>query len=158
MAPSSIPGFSQVSVKQRTLQFLISRCKLLRSRRSVSLYSSTSTLASRMFGREDPCGRDRSRCLIPPCLPRCFLLCWGGCIDGSRNGLACLCGRGCSWCLSPPPFPQCLFQCLHLKTLTGQAIFVKINNLAELTERQLEMSAPPSSLCGHRLIVNLLTV
>ncbi len=49
--------------------------------------------------------RDHSWCLIPPRL-ECFLPCWGGCIDWSRDGLACLCGRGRSWCLSPPPFPR----------------------------------------------------
>ncbi len=33
------------------------------------------TLASRMLDREDPCGQDHSWCLIPSCLPQCFLLC-----------------------------------------------------------------------------------
>ncbi len=39
MALSGIPGFSQISVKQRTLQFLISRWKLTRAQRSSSLLS-----------------------------------------------------------------------------------------------------------------------
>ncbi len=70
MALSGIPGFSQVLVKQRTLQFLKSCWKLMQARRSYSLLSNTCS-----------------------CLPQCFLLCWRGSIDGSRDGLACLCGR-----------------------------------------------------------------
>ncbi len=95
-----VEGLSQVSVKQRTLQFLISRWKLMWARRSSSLLSKACTLANRMLGREDPCSWDCSRCP-----PWCFLPCWSGWIDGCRDGLACLCGWGCSWCLSPPPFP-----------------------------------------------------
>ncbi len=49
---------------------------------------------------EDPCGWSCRRCLVLPRLPRCFLPCWGGCIDGSRDGLACLCVWGLSWCSS----------------------------------------------------------
>ncbi len=100
MVLSGIPGFSQVSLKQRALQFLITGWKLMQARRPSSLLSNACTLASRML-REYPCGRDHSRCLISPCLlPRCLLPCWGECRDGSRDGLACLCGRGCSWCYS----------------------------------------------------------
>ncbi len=55
-ALSGIPGFRQVSVKQRTLQFLISRWKLMWARRPSSLLSNACTWASRMLGREDPCG------------------------------------------------------------------------------------------------------
>ncbi len=90
MVLSGIPGLCQFSLKQRTLQFLISHWKLMQARRSSSLLSNASMLASRMLGREDPCGWDRSRCLINPCPPRYFLQCWGRCIDGNRDGLACL--------------------------------------------------------------------
>ncbi len=89
---------------------------LVYSFRSSSLLSNACTLASRMLGKEDPCGWDCSWCLIPLCLPRCFLLSWDGCIDGSSDGLACLCGQGRSWRSSPPPF----LRCLHLKTSTSQ--------------------------------------
>ncbi len=77
--------------EEKTL--LMSCWKLIQVWSSSSLLSDACTLAGRMLGREDPCGRDNSWC-CPSTFTLCFLLCWGGCIDGSRDGRACLCGWG----------------------------------------------------------------
>ncbi len=141
---SGIPGFSG-EAKDFTLQFLISCWKQMWARRSSSLLSKAYTLASRMLGREDPCSRDCSRCLIPSRLPWYFLPCWGGCIDGGRDGLC----QNRGWCLSPPPFPQCLHRCLHLKTLTGQAAESAGGESTKLSRPFLYPDEQPVVTCHH---------
>ncbi len=100
-ALSGIPGFSQVLVKQRTLQFLISRWILMMMSSSLS---NACTLASRKLGREDPCGLDLRWCSLHIFLSISSFWCCNGCTDGQRDGLVCLCSWGCSWCFIPSTF------------------------------------------------------
>ncbi len=72
-AVSGTVGVSHVSVKQRMLQSLMSRWKLILALRSSILFSKDWTLASRILGRGGLWALFLSLLRIPACLPRCFL-------------------------------------------------------------------------------------
>ncbi len=72
-AVSGTIGVSHVSVKQRMLQSLMSRWKLILALRSSILFSKDWTLASRILGRGGLWALFLSLLRIPARLPRCFL-------------------------------------------------------------------------------------
>ncbi len=72
-AVSGTVGVSHVSVKQRMLQSLMSRWKLILALRSSILFSKDWTLASRILGRGGLWDLFLSLLRIPARLPRCFL-------------------------------------------------------------------------------------
>ncbi len=76
-AVSGTVGVSHVSVKQRMLQSLMSRLKLILALRSSILFSKDWTLASRILGRGGLWALSLSLLRIPTCLPRCFFLSFG---------------------------------------------------------------------------------
>ncbi len=72
-AVSGTVGVSHVSVKQRMLQSLMSRWKLILALRSSILFSMDWTVASRILGRGGLLALFLSLLRIPARLPRCFL-------------------------------------------------------------------------------------
>ncbi len=72
-AVSGTIGVSRVSVKQRMLQSLMSRWKLIMALISSILFSKDWTLASRLLGRGGLWALFLSLLRIPARLPRCFL-------------------------------------------------------------------------------------
>ncbi len=73
-AVSGTVGVSHVSVKQRMLQSLMSRWKLILALRSSILLSKDWTLASKILGRGGLCALFLSLLRIPARFPRCFFL------------------------------------------------------------------------------------
>ncbi len=71
-AVSGTVGVSHISVKQRMLQSLMSRWKLILALRSSILFSKHWTLASRILGRGGLWALSLSLLRIPAHLPRCF--------------------------------------------------------------------------------------
>ncbi len=71
-AVSGTVGVSHVSVKQKMLQSLMSRWKLILALRSSILFSKDWTLASRILGRGGLWALFLSLLRIPARLPRCF--------------------------------------------------------------------------------------